>query len=384
MPIIPISEEIISLRKKLHSIAEVSGNEKQTSQYLINHFKSLPVTEIITEIGGTAFVVIIEGLNRGKNIALRTDIDALPINEENGFDYKAEQEGVSHKCGHDGHMAILTAVGEYFAKNPLRNGNLFLIFQSEEETGTGALKMLNDYKFQQLKIDFIFGLHNLPGYETSHIICRENTFASASVGLILKLFGKTSHAAEPENGNSPALAMAEIIQYLEKIVHSNTNLIDFSLLTTIQAKLGERAFGTTPGYAEVMATLRAYQNQDLDLLKNDSIKNAKAIATKYKLKLESNFTEEFSATVNSSDMVSIVKKAAQENNLKYQNLQNPFRWSEDFGYFLQKYEGAMFGLGAGKNHPQLHNPDYDFPDEIIESGVNMFIAIVNNLQKIYS
>lgn len=381
MPINYVSEEIISLRKKLHTIAEVSGNEKQTSDFLINYFRKLSPSEIITNIGGYGFVVIFDGNVSGKNIALRTDIDALPISEENTFNYKSLTEGVSHKCGHDGHMAILTSVGEYFSKNPIKKGKLILLFQPEEETGTGALKMLNDEKFKKLHIDYFFGLHNLPGYEKSSIICRKNTFASASVGLILKLTGKTSHAAEPENGNSPALAMAEIVQCLEKIVFANTNLDDFALITTIHAKLGERAFGTTPGYAEVMATLRAYKNQDLELLKNESIKNAKSIAEKYNLKLESEFTEEFSATVNTPDMVRIINEAAHKNNLNYVDLKNPFRWSEDFGYFLQKYPGAMFGLGAGKNHPQLHNPDYDFPDEIIDSGAKMFISIVNNFQK---
>jgi amidohydrolase len=381
MPIKYVSEEILNLRKKLHTIAEVSGNEKQTSDFLINYFHKLSPSQIITGIGGYGFVVIFEGANPGKSIALRTDIDALPITEENTFAYKSVTYGVSHKCGHDGHMAILTSVGEYFAKNPIKKGKLILLFQPEEETGTGALKMLNDEKFKKLQIDYLFGLHNLPGYETSSIICRKNTFASASVGLILKLLGKTSHAAEPENGNSPALAMAEIVQSLEKLVYANTNLKDFALLTTIHAKLGEKAFGTTPGYAEVMATLRAYKNRDLELLKNESIKNATAIADKYSLKLKSEFTEEFSATVNSPEMVNIVKEAALNNNLNYHRLKNPFRWSEDFGYFLQKYKGAMFGLGAGKNHPQLHNPDYDFPDEIIDSGAKMFISIVNNLQQ---
>ena len=134
MPNNYVSEEIISLRKKLHTIAEVSGNEKQTSDFLINYFRKLSPSEIITNIGGYGFVVIFNGNVSGKNIALRTDIDALPISEENTFNYKSLTEGVSHKCGHDGHMAILTSVGEYFSKNPIKKGKLILLFQPEEET----------------------------------------------------------------------------------------------------------------------------------------------------------------------------------------------------------------------------------------------------------
>jgi len=206
-------------------------------------------------------------------------------------------------------------------------------------------------------------------------------FASASKGMIIKLKGKTSHAAEPEKGINPSLAVAEIIQRLSSIPKKLKKIKDFSMVTPIHTKIGKPAFGTSAGYAEIMFTLRSFKNKDMILLTNEAVKSANAISKKYKLKTEINFTEIFPATVNDDKCIELIKESAKENKLKVKSLKNPFKWSEDFGHFTRQFRGALFGLGSGINQPALHNPDYDFPDEIIEAGTKMFYSIIKKIIK---
>ena len=241
--------------------------------------------------------------------------------------------------------------------------------------------MVTDEKFKEIKVDYTFALHNLPGFPKGNILLRKETFAAASKGMIIKLTGKTSHAGEPENGNSPAIAMADIIKQLDDLPNKKDVFNDFRLLTVIHARLGEVAFGTTPGYAEVMATLRTYTDEDMQILTSYAERIAKENAEKSKLKYEILYTEEFPATVNNESMVNLIEKAANSVGVNSQYLEKPFRWSEDFAHFTQRFKGALFGLGSGVDHPQLHNPDYDFPDEIIENGVEIFYEIYLQILK---
>lgn len=370
-----LHNKLIEFRHELHKNPEISGEEKETSKRMIKFFKEFQPDEIIDNIGTYGIAVIYDSGKTGPVTMYRSELDALPIGEINDFSYKSVFDGKGHKCGHDGHMVMIAGLADFLHKNPPQKGKVILMYQPEEETGTGALKMLSDKKFLDLKPDRVFSLHNLPGVPLGEIRCTEGIFASASVGMIVKLHGKTAHAGEPENGNSPAVPMADIIYELEKLVE-NTKLNDFSLLTVIHARLGEIAFGTTPGYAEVMATLRAHRNDDLDKLKSEAQKKIKTIAEKKSLKVEFDWVEEFSSTLNDNESVENIKQAASENNLTYHEMKSPYKWSEDFGYFLQKYRGAMFGLGSGSKQPQLHNPDYDFPDDLIPKGTNMFKSLI--------
>lgn len=368
---------LVGLRKTLHKHPDVSGDEKQTAARMVDFIKQFHPDMVIENIGTYGLAFVFNGKSEGPVTMIRSELDALPIEEINTFTHKSVVDGTSHVCGHDGHMVMVAGLAAMLSEHPPEKGKVILLYQPEEETGTGALKVLKDEKFRQLKPDHIFSLHNLPGVPLGEIRCRSDIFASASVGLIVRLKGKTSHAAEPENGNSPALAMASIVQELETLT-GKVSLKDFSLVTTVHVKLGERAFGTTPGYAEVMATLRAYYNEDLEKLKNAAVQKIKTIASPFGLKLEFEWVEEFSDTHNTKEAVEVIKNAAAENNLAFTGMNEPYRWSEDFGYFLQSYPGAMFGIGSGEKQPQLHNPDYDFPDSLIPKGNGMFFSIIKH------
>ncbi len=370
--------ELINFRKRLHKFPELSGYEKITANRVVDFARRFHHAQISTKLGGQGVAVVFEGIEPGKTILIRCDLDALPIQEVNEFDYKSIYPNVSHKCGHDGHMAIVSGLVPLLVKERIRKGKVVLLFQPAEETGEGANRVLKDPKFNGIEPDYVFALHNLPGFPLNDIVVKENVFASSSRGLIIRLKGLSSHAAEPEKGITPSLAVAELIQRLTKLPKMKI-IKEFSLVTIIHTRIGERAFGTTPGYAELMATLRSYNENDMQNIKKQTTKIISSVALKYKLKFEIEWVEEFPATVNDPFSVDIIRSSARENHLTINEISKPFRWSEDFGHFTQKFNGAMFGIGAGTGQPELHHPDYDFPDEIIVTGTKMFYSIIKKV-----
>jgi amidohydrolase len=368
------------LRHRLHKFPELSGKEHKTAKLVKQNLLKFEPDNFIGNLGGTGIAAIFSGEKPGPSILFRCELDALPIQESNTFRYTSSYPGVSHACGHDGHMTIMMGFAEAIHNNPPSKGRIILLFQPSEENGQGAIKVLNDEQFKSISPDYVFALHNLPGYPAGSVILREGAFAAASKGMINRLFGKTSHAGEPENGISPALAMTDIIRKLTYLPQNNT-FEDFTMVTIIHSRLGEVAFGTTPGYAEVMATLRSYSNRDMDIIADEAIKLVRRIASENQLNIETSWTEEFPATINQKEALNIVRRSAQMSGLKTIFNQYPFRWSEDFSNFTLKYPGALFGLGSGEDHPQLHNPDYDFPEEIIDKGIEMFYGIYRYFQK---
>lgn len=368
-------DRFVQLRRTLHRNAETAGEEKVTNEILNEFIRNTKPDLHIESIGGYGLAALYKGTSRGQTILLRADIDALPIAEVNDFEYKSQNAGIAHKCGHDGHSTILSYLADYLGENRPKSGNVVLLFQPAEETGEGAARVLNDMQFESIKPDMVFGFHNLPGFNKNEIIIKDDVFAAASRGYIFRLTGKTSHAAEPENGISPAPALAEIIDKTYNLVE-DSSFNDLTLLTIIHARLGEIAFGTSPGYAEYMATLRAYENEDINKL-NQMVRDICVdSAVKYRLSTSEELTEVFPATVNNRLLVESVKRIAVKSGFGINEIEAPFKWSEDFGHFTAKYPGCYFGFGAGKEVSQLHNPDYDFPEDIIPGAVTMLVNVL--------
>jgi metal-dependent amidase/aminoacylase/carboxypeptidase family protein len=193
--------------------------------------------------------------------------------------------------------------------------------------------------------------------------------------MVIKLKGQTSHAAEPENGVSPAIAFSNIIQGLTNLTEKS-KFHHLVLSTVIHAKMGEIAFGTSPGYAEIRATLRAYKDEELDklitLAEELVIKESEEHGLIYKLE----YTESFPTTENSEDILKLLKDTAGEQSLNFKEKEEPFKWSEDFGHYKRITKSGFFGLGAGTDCPMLHNDTYDFPDEIIADGIRMYTGLI--------
>ncbi|GGH41228.1 hypothetical protein IA57_02845 [Mangrovimonas yunxiaonensis] len=368
---------LTTYRKQLHQNPELSGQETNTAKQVIETLKTFHPTNIISGIGGPSFVAIFDSGNPGKTIMFRAELDALPIHEVNSFQHRSKVKGVSHKCGHDGHMAILLGLAEQLYSTPIATGKVMLLFQSAEETGEGAKTVLNNTLFEPLKPDFIFALHNVPGYKKGTIICKSGTFTPEVVSLAITLHGKTAHAAEPEKGINPDEAIQQLIYNIKRLANPNEASDSFSTIATVFATLGTKNYGISAGHAELHFTLRCWQPRQLNALKQTIAKTTAKICDEQQLKYTLDWFQEFSANQNNNTATKHIENAA--NTLKYQYISKaqPFKWGEDFGLFTQHFKGAMFGLGAGENTPALHNPDYDFPDEIIANGVSMFYQILS-------
>lgn len=372
-------EELIQLRQELHKYPEVSGNEKETTKRVLDFLLKYKPNEVITNLGGNGILAIYKGNETGKSVLFRCELDALPIQEINTFKYKSSIDRVSHKCGHDGHMAISCGLAKMLHENPLEKGTVMLLFQPAEEDGSGAKAVMADSKFKNIKPDFAFALHNLPGFPLHQIIVKENAFTCAVNSIIIQLEGKTSHAGEPENGINPALAIAEIIQVFNSKIQAVLSAENYCLITPIHINMGEKAYGISAGYGEVHFTVRSDSNAFMQKTENDLENIVSKIAEKYNLKVNMQWTEKFQANENNKEAVNYIRKLAAKLELSVLEKELPFTFGEDFGLITQHFKGAMFGLGSGESTPSLHNPDYDFPDEIMQTGVSLFYQITKEI-----
>jgi amidohydrolase len=378
MPDNKLIKKLQLFRQDLHKNPELSGQEIETQKRILDFLSNINPDKIIKDIGGYGLAYIFDSGNNGPTVLFRADIDALPITEINNLDYTSTNQGVAHLCGHDGHTAVLCGVANMADKYRPKKGKLVLLFQPAEETGAGAELVIKDPKFNEIVPDFAFGFHNLPGYQKNTCFIRYGTFSSASTGVIIKLKGLSSHAAYPEDGNNPDKCLAELINEFNSISSQNS-YDNFVLVTVIHAKLGEIAFGTTPGDATIMLTIRSYQNYDMDKLIQNIKSTLVRVCEKHKISSHIDFTEYFPANRSDEYCVNLVKESAITCNIDTRELENAFRWSEDFGHFASNFKSAFFGIGSGEKHPQLHNENYDFPDEITLTSIKIFLEIYKNL-----
>jgi amidohydrolase len=334
--------------------------------------------ELIAKLGGAGVAAIYRGAAPGPTVLFRCELDALPIIEINDFAHRSIHEHVSHKCGHDGHMAMVAGLAPLMQRRRPTRGRIVLLFQPAEETGEGAAAILRDARFAAITPDYAFAIHNLPGYPLGQVVVREHAFSMASIGMAAVLEGRTSHASEPEKGLSPAKAVMTLVRELPDLP-GTAGAQRFTLVTLTHATLGDRSFGIAPGRAEVLATLRAEEDADLERLRAYAADLVACAAREHGLHARVEWSDHFAATVNDPDAVRQVVNAAAALELDVHTMATPIRWSEDFGLFTRNTRGALFGLGSGVDRPALHSPDYDFPDELIPTGIAIFHRIVGQL-----
>lgn len=374
-------EKLVGLRKELHQYPELSGYEIETSKRIIQFLKLNNPTKIIDSIGGSGLAAIYDFGESGKTITIRCELDALPIQEINQFSHRSSTNGVSHKCGHDGHMAILSGVSSWLKNQKFQKGKVVLLFQPAEENGEGAYKVLNNQRFIELKIDYFFSLHNLPKEPMHSIVMNDAGFSAEVQSFSILLNGKESHAAEPENGINPAMAMAKIINELSATEIADTSRNDFTIMTPVHFLMGQKSYGISPALAELHYTLRTWTNAKMIELQQKIEDVVAAVSKDYDLEYKINWFEYFPATVNYPETNEYVYEAIKQNDFQLVNKSNPMKFGEDFGWYSKTYKTTMFGLGAGLDTSALHNADYDFPDEIIETGVKMFTSIISGILK---
>lgn len=371
--------EVIKLRKKLHQFPELSGSEHDTALLIKSFINAHHPTKIIDKIGGDGLAAVYEFSSVGPVVAIRCELDALPIQEMNELEYRSTKDGVSHKCGHDGHMAIVSGLIFWIKEQSFTSGTIILLFQPAEETGLGASKVLADSRIKELDIDYIFALHNIPDEPMHSVITMSNGFSAEVQSFSISLIGKESHASEPENGINPAIAIAQLISALSKLNVSDPEDQHFAMLTPVHINMGQKSYGISPARGELHYTIRTWNPERMTALKLELDTIFKNICQENQIAFEVAWFEYFPASTNDVECNEYITNAAKANQLTIKEGSHPFKFGEDFGWFSNTYKTGMFGLGAGLDTPALHDADYDFPDELIETGMDMFKEIISDI-----
>ncbi|CAN7344224.1 amidohydrolase [Rhizobium sp. LjRoot258] len=373
--------EIKAFRRELHRNPEVSGEEVQTALRLREELSLTGSDCIVADIGGHGLAAVYEGAAPGPTIMIRAELDGLPIDEISDVAHRSTVPGKGHLCGHDGHMAILMALAKGLGQRRPARGRAILMFQPAEENGAGAAAVLSDPKFATLAPDMSLSLHNFPGVRLGHVLLKEGPVNCASRGMKIVLKGKTSHASYPEQGIAPTFAMARLLDDLTTLGNNGPLGPNYSLVTVTHARLGEPAFGISPGEAQIWATLRTLTDEAMTALVSRAEELVLTQAKAGQLQVEISYEDVFHQCYNSAEAVAELRQALDDEGVSHDDASGllPMKASEDFGLFRTVAPAAMFFLGAGEDHPRLHNPDYDFPDELIAIGSRVFMRAIRNL-----
>jgi amidohydrolase len=371
--------ELVTFRHELHRFPEVSGAEAQTAARVRAGLGKMP-DRVIGGLGGHGVAAVFDGAQAGPTVLFRAEIDALPIQELSDAPHRSTIPGVGHLCGHDGHSTILMGLARLLSRQRPARGRVILMFQPAEEDGSGAAAVVADAGFADLHPDWAFSLHNMPGLKLGECWLAAGPVNCASVGMKIVLEGKTSHAAQPEHGTSPGLALAHLIPGLGGLGQGGALGPDYRLATVTHAVMGEPTFGVAPAHGQVWVTLRTMLDASMDALRAQAEALAGAAAGQG-LQLGISYHDEFAACANDPQATQHFAAVLDRLGIAYSQGDLPIRASEDFGRFsaLPGAKGAMVFLGAGLGHAALHNPDYDFPDDLIPVGVHIFHQIARDL-----
>ena len=360
------------LRHELHQHPELSNEEHWTKQHLIQFLKAHTNNLEIIDKGNWFYAAFHAGEDK-QNIAFRADFDALPMDEVIDVPWASKFPGKAHKCGHDGHSATLAGFALEIDQNGAEN-NIYFLFQPAEETGDGAIQCV-DFIVEN-NIDEIFAYHNMSGlpYQSVNII--DGTMLCASKGMSIYFKGLPAHASQPEEGTNPSIAIANIVREIPTFIspQKNDGLI---LCTVVQVDIGEKAFGIAASKGVIRLTIRALYEKELDQLQQNLVNFAEEQAKEYGLEVAFEYNDEFPETSNHNESAEKIRSAAKAKGMKLIELEEAFRGSEDFGHFTKLTKGSYCFIGNGEDYPQVHTHEYDFRDELIETGVELFMGIAH-------
>ncbi|WP_040285892.1 M20 metallopeptidase family protein [Sporosarcina koreensis] len=364
-------ELAVQLRHELHAHPELSNEETWTKQHLMSFLKTHTTNLELIDRGNWFYAAYRSGDGK-PNIAFRADFDALPMDEVIDLPWASEYPGKAHKCGHDGHSSTLAA----FALEIDQNGadqNVFFLFQPAEETGDGAIQCVDLIEDEQ--IDEIYAYHNMSGLPFKTVVVKDGTMMCASKGMTIQLAGSPAHASQPENGQNPALAIANIIRSIEDFTspEQNEGLV---LCTVVQIDAGEKAFGMSASKGTLRMTIRALYEKELDRLQSNLEDCANHQAEEHGLAVSFEYQDEFPETANAKECSDKFRESAKAGGLEILELPEAYRGSEDFGHLSKRTKGAYCFVGNGEEYPNVHTSEYDFRDKLIETGVQLFKGVL--------
>lgn len=363
-------------RKNFHQHPELGFSEHQTSQQVASLLSEFGL-EVHTGIGITGVVGVLKN-GAGPTIGLRADMDALPIQELGSPEYKSQHQGCMHACGHDGHTAMLLGAARYLAENKPFSGTVYFVFQPAEENLGGAQKMIEDGLFERFPMDAIYGLHNWPGLPAGHIAVNNGAMMASLDTFDITVTGKGSHAAMPHMGIDPIVAASDIVLRLQTIVSRHVSPLESAVVSVTMFNSGE-AINVLPESASLKGTVRCLNSQVRDQVEKIMMEYLASYDQSPGLTVSLTYHRGYPVTTNHTEHAAIIHHVAQtqcgESRAHY-NIQ-PSMASEDFAFMLEHCPGAYFWLGVDEGDSvALHNPYYDFNDQVIEIAIQFWCALV--------
>jgi amidohydrolase len=390
MPLIDISlaehAQITALRRDIHAHPELCFEENRTAELIAKTLTEWGIP-VHRGLGKTGVVGTIKGAlgNSPRALGLRADMDALPILEKNTFAHASRFAGKMHACGHDGHTAMLLAAAQQLVKHRDFDGTVHLIFQPAEEGGGGAREMINDGLFKHFPMQAIFGAHNWPGMPVGNLAVREGPCFASSNEFQITLRGKGAHAAMPHLGLDPIPVACQMVQAFQTIISRNKRPIDSGVISVTMIHTGE-ATNVVPDSCEIQGTVRTFTLDVLDLIEKRMQEVALHTCAAFGITCEFEFKRNYPPTINHTTETEFVKTVmADVVGSDHVELFEPTMGAEDFSFFLQEKPGCYFLIGNGDGtHREgghglgpctLHNPSFDFNDELIPLGAKLWVAL---------
>ncbi|WP_449371611.1 M20 aminoacylase family protein [Thiomonas sp.] len=385
--IVTESAALTALRRDLHAHPELCFEELRTSEVVAARLSAWGV-EVHRGLGKTGVVGVIHGRDGGKSgrmIGLRADFDALPVTEFNTFAHASQHPGKMHACGHDGHTAMLLAAAQYLARSRDFDGTVVCIFQPAEEGGGGAREMIKDGLFERFAVQAVFGMHNWPGLPAGHFAVKAGPVMASSNEFHIRLTGKGAHAAMPHLGLDPVPAACQMVQAFQTIVTRNRAPLDPAVISVTMIHTGE-ATNVIPEFAEIQGTARTFTPETLDLIEARMRDIAEHTAAAFGVRCEFAFKRNYPPTVNHAAEAEFARRVMVEmvgEDAVHEFV--PSMGAEDFSFMLQEKPGAYLIIGNGDGDHRapghgegpctLHNPNYDFNDDLIPLGGSFWVRL---------
>ncbi len=378
---------IATLRREIHAHPELCFEEQRTAELVAAQLERWGIP-LHRGLGTTGVVGIVHGRDGGacgRAVGLRADMDALPMQEFNTFAHASKHAGKMHACGHDGHTAMLLAAAQHLARHRDFDGTVYLIFQPAEEGGGGAREMIRDGLFERFPMEAVFGMHNWPGMPAGSFAVSSGPVMASSNEFKITVRGKGGHAALPHNTIDPVPVACQMVQAFQTIVTRNKKPVDTAVISVTMIHTGE-ATNVVPDACEIQGTVRTFTTAVLDLIEQRMADIARHTAAAFGATCEFEFERNYPPTINSPREADFARQVMQGIVGSEAVLdQEPTMGAEDFAYMLQAKPGAYCFIGNGDGlHREmghgggpctLHNPSYDFNDELIPLGATYWVQL---------
>ena len=383
-PIVANTPQIAALRRDLHAHPELCFEEVRTADLVAAKLTEWGIP-IHRGMGTTGVVGIVKAGTSNRALALRADMDALPMQEFNTFAHTSQHPGKMHACGHDGHTAMLLGAAQYLAQHRNFDGTVYLVFQPAEEGGGGAREMIKDGLFEQFPVEAVFGMHNWPGMRAGTFAASSGPVMASSNEFKIVIRGKGGHAAMPHNAIDPVVVACQMVQGFQTIISRNKKPIDAGVISVTMIHTGE-ATNVIPDHCEIQGTVRTFTIAVLDMIEQRMRDLAQHTSAAFGTQCDFEFVRNYPPTINSAKEAEFARKVmadivGEENVLA----QEPTMGAEDFAYMLQAKpgcysfiangDGAHREMGHGGGPCMLHNPSYDFNDALLPLGATYWVRL---------